>query len=240
MAQPTPGHHTTRLRHYLAALLRGGPAVAAEDCNPARQRRRPAGAARPWSPPSPAAAVAAAAEAAPAEEMIHMSDGDRYLFDLQGFVVLKQVVPQDVLRAANEALDRLEALAPPCGAGAVSTELTVAGDLPPPCVLGDERTESNLYISNILEGDIAAFSPFIDIPAVLGVVADTAGGAWRLNHTYSICRWGGGQTMLHGAGTPVNLKTSYRCENGQMISALTKAVFPLIDSDAESGCFACM
>ena len=99
---------------------------------------------------------------------------------------------------------------------------------------------------------------------MLGVIADTAGGSWRLNHTYSICRWcppsppthtlhltalgtelgsvrrAGGQTGLHGAGTPVSTKTSYRCDNGQMISALTKAVFPLLDSDADTGCFACM
>ena len=38
----------------------------------------------------------------------------------------------------------------------------------------------------------------------------------------------------------MNPKTSYRCENGRMWSALTKAVFPLLDSDAKSGCFACV
>ena len=38
----------------------------------------------------------------------------------------------------------------------------------------------------------------------------------------------------------MSTKTSYRCDNGQMISALTKAVFPLLDSDADTGCFACM
>lgn len=168
-------------------------------------------------------------------EVVHMSEEDTYMFDLQGFIVLRQVVPQHVIQAANRALDRLEQLAPPCGTGS-----SAAGDLPVPCVLGDERTQSNLYISNVLEGDLCAFAPFIDVPEVLGVIADTAGGSWRLNHTYSICRWGGGQTMLHGAGTPVNLKTSYRCENGQIISSLTKAVFPLLDSDANSGCFACM
>eukprot|EP01044_Picomonas_judraskeda_P018004 COSAG03_NODE_3489_length_1985_cov_662.415164_1_plen_106_part_10 len=97
--------------------------------------------------------VRVAVAAAPAvPEIVHMSDEDQYMFDLQGFVVLRQVVPQDVIRKANEALDRLEALAPPCGTGSTSGAQTAAGGLPPPCVLGDQRTESNLYISNVLEG----------------------------------------------------------------------------------------
>ena len=169
-----------------------------------------------------------------------MTPEQTYMFDLQGFVVLRNVVPPAAIANANAALDRFEELAPPVGSGAVANDSTSAGDLPHPCVLGDERTDSNLYISNILEGDLAAFTPFMDIPQVLGVIQDTAGGPWRLNHTYSICRWGGGQTSLHGAGTPVSLKTSFRYDNGRIYSALTKAVFPLLDSDEDSGCFACI
>lgn len=152
-----------------------------------------------------------------------MNDEHIYLFDLQGYVVLKGVVPSDIVDAANRALDRFEEMAP--------------DDYPPPLQLGAERTASNLYISNILEGD-SAFRPFIDLPPVIDVVSTVTGGPYRLNHTYAIYRWGGGYTGLHMHGTPVLPKCQYRCHNGQMLSTLTKAVFPMADARAEDGCFA--
>ena len=233
------GVSSRRLRHHLEALSGSCDARRQRPQSPRVLHEQPGS----WGDDGSTdvrVGWAGAAAAPPAPKVVHMSEEDTYMFDLQGCVVLRQVVSHDVIQAANQALDRLEELAPPCGTGSTESAGPAAGGLPYPCVLGDERTESNLYISNVLEGDLSAFAPFIDIPEVIGVIADTAGGSWRLNHTYSICRWGGGQTHLHGAGTPVNLKTSYRCENGQIVSSLTKAVFPLLDSHADSGCFACM
>ena len=97
-----------------------------------------------------------------------MKDEQIYLFDLQGYIVLKGVVPADVLAAANAALDRFEQMDP--------------ADYPPPLQLGDRRTDNNLFISNILEGD-AAFRPLIDLPDVVDVVSTVTGGPYRLNHT---------------------------------------------------------
>ena len=152
-----------------------------------------------------------------------MNDEQKYLFDLQGYLVLNSVVPAPVIAACNEVLDRLEPMAPE--------------DFPDPLVLGSEKTEENLYISNILEAD-PAFAPLIDLPQVLEVVEAVTGGPYRLNHTYTIYRWGGGYTRMHMHGTPIIPKCQYHCRNGQMVSTLTKAVFPLIDCAAEDGCFA--
>ena len=38
-----------------------------------------------------------------------MTDEEKYLFDLQGYVVLKNVVPQELVDGCNEALDRYDA-----------------------------------------------------------------------------------------------------------------------------------
>ena len=167
-----------RLRHQLDALSPGLPSTA-----PARTTAR---AERPV--PDPAVAVGAPkfAEVPAVAELVHMTEAEKYLFDLQGFVVLRQVVPPECIRAANAALDRFEALAPPVGTGGTDAASTAAGGLPAPCVLGDVRTESNLYISNVLEGDPAAFAPFMEVPEVLGVISDTAGGSWRLNHVVRV------------------------------------------------------
>ena len=68
-----------------------------------------------------------------------MTDEQKYLFDLQGFIVLKSVIPQSVIDACNTVLDAYENMPP--------------DDYPPPLCLGTQRTEKELYISNILEAD---------------------------------------------------------------------------------------
>ena len=152
-----------------------------------------------------------------------MTDEQKYLFDLQGFIVLKGVVPQTVIASCNDVLDRYEQMPPE--------------DYPPPLCLGTQRTEKELYISNILEAD-SVFNTLIDLPAVLDVVQGVTGGPYRLNHTYTIYRWGGGYTGLHMHGTPIIPKCQYHCRNGEMVSTLTKAVFPMLDCDVADGCFA--
>ncbi len=152
-----------------------------------------------------------------------MTDEQKYLFDLQGFIVLKDVVPQEIVAACNTVLDRYETLP--------------VESYPSPLCLGTERTERELYISNILEAD-SVFNALIDIPAVLDVVSGVTGGPYRLNHTYTIYRWGSGYTGLHMHGTPLIPKCQYHCKNGEMVSTLTKAVFPMLDCSVEDGCFA--
>jgi hypothetical protein len=105
-----------------------------------------------------------------------MTDEQKYVFDLNGYIVLQNVVPCEVVDACHSALDRFEEMAP--------------NEFPEPLCLGKPKTAQELYISNILEGD-PAFIPLIDVPEVLDVVEAVAGGPYRLNHTYTIYRWGG-------------------------------------------------
>ena len=89
-----------------------------------------------------------------------MNDEQKYLFDLNGYLVLEQAVPPEVVRDCNRVLDRLETMDP--------------ADFPEPLVLGTEKTAENLYISNILEAD-PVFAPLIDLPEVLDVVETVTG-----------------------------------------------------------------
>lgn len=152
-----------------------------------------------------------------------MTQEQQYLFDLQGYIVLEQIVPPEMVAACNAALDRFETMEP--------------ADYPPPLVLGQERSPENLYISNIIEGDDALI-PLMELPELLDAVECVTGGPYRLNHTYTIYRWGGGYTGMHMHGTPILPKCQYHCRNGQMVSTLTKAVFPMLDCGPEDGCFA--
>jgi ectoine hydroxylase-related dioxygenase (phytanoyl-CoA dioxygenase family) len=152
-----------------------------------------------------------------------LTEQQKYLFDLQGYVVLKNVVPPKVVEACNRVLDLFENMPPE--------------EFPPPLVLGTPKTKEELYIANILES-APAFIPLIDIPEVLSIIEGVTGGPYRLNHTYTIYRWKDGYTQMHMHGTPIISKCQYHCRNGQMVSTLTKAVFPMIDCDIDDGCFA--
>ncbi len=159
----------------------------------------------------------------PATDKKIMTEEQKYLFDLQGYLVLKAVVPQRVITACNAVLDTYQDMPPSA--------------YPDPLCLGTERSAQELYISNILEAD-SIFNVLIDIPEVLDVIAGVTGGPYRLNHTYTIYRWGGGYTGLHMHGTPIIPKCQYHCKNGEIVSTLTKVVFPMLACDVRDGCFA--
>ncbi len=152
-----------------------------------------------------------------------MTEEQKYLFDLQGYVILENVLPPSYIEECNAVLDRIEALGP--------------DDYPEGVIQSKPRTESELYISNIVEAD-PLFHRLIDVPEVIDLIREVSLGLFRLNHAYGIYHWGKGYTYLHMAGTPIHPKASYMCQNGQIFSVLTKAAFPVQNHDVEDGCFA--
>ncbi len=138
-----------------------------------------------------------------------MTGEQKYLFDLQGFIVLKDVIPQEVIESCNAVLDEYENMNP--------------NDYPEPLCLGTERTERELYISNILEAD-SVFNALVDIPEVLDVVEGVTGGPYRLNHTYTISISMGWRLYAvytcteNPVLTPIIPKCQYHCKNGEMVN----------------------
>jgi ectoine hydroxylase-related dioxygenase (phytanoyl-CoA dioxygenase family) len=151
-----------------------------------------------------------------------MDDTQRYLFDLQGYVVLENVVPPATIERLRLLLDDLERRS--------------AETLPKHVVASKPRTAQELYYSNVVEAD-PAFHDLIDVPEVIDVVREVSLGMFRLNHVYAIYHWQGAITPPHMAGTPIHPKASYVAKAGQMFSLLTKAVFPIANHDVEDGCF---
>ena len=152
-----------------------------------------------------------------------MTDEQRYLFDLQGYLVLKNVVPPETVAAVNAVLDRFEAMD--------------EDELPRGVSHGKPRTSEELYLANMVEGD-RIFHPFIDHPDVIPIISEITLGLYRLNHCYAIYRHGGGYTYMHMQNTPMHPKATYHCLNGEMFSLTSKAVFPMLNHNAEDGCFA--
>jgi len=152
-----------------------------------------------------------------------MDARQKYLFDLHGYVVLRGVLSTDQVAALNAACAEIEAGVP--------------DRLPGGVALGKPVENGELYISNIAEGG-PAFEDLIDLEPVVDIVRGTSPWQFRLNHTNLTTRHGEGHTYMHMGGTPVHPKGMYVCQNGQIGSTLTKAVFPLAGTRIEDGCFA--
>lgn len=151
-----------------------------------------------------------------------MDDTQRYLFDLQGYLVLRQVVPKETIEACNRVLDVIEQCPPE--------------KYPKGVCLGKPRTASELYVSNIVEAD-PAFHQLVDIPDIIDIIKEVSLGLFRLNHTYVTYRWSGGYTYMHMGGAPLHPKATYMCHGNQMFSLTTKVVFPIQNNGVEDGCF---
>jgi len=159
-----------------------------------------------------------------------MNDEQKYLFDLKGYIVCKNVVPIEIIDSTRKLIDQLLEMDPK--------------DHTPPVRRLSENVETEnpnakrWGIGNILEAD-SAFHYFVDIPEVIDIIENISGDTYRLNHTYSLQSKGSGvYTSFHFNGTPLVPPASYRYHNGQIISTLTKAVFPLLDCYEDDGCFA--
>jgi ectoine hydroxylase-related dioxygenase (phytanoyl-CoA dioxygenase family) len=153
-----------------------------------------------------------------------MDELSRYLFDLQGFVVLRNVLPQPLVRRLELSLDALDAA-------------EARGELPAHVAASKPRSAEELYLSNIVEAG-PEFEALIDVSPVIDVIREVSLGLFRLNHTYSIHHFKNAMTPLHMAGTPIHPKAHYEARNGQIFSTLTKAVFPIANHAVEDGCFA--
>ena len=148
------------------------------------------------------------------------TDDNKYLFDLNGYIVIKNYFDQKKISRMRSTLQYLETL----------------NEYPYPVTHGKPRTQEELYLSNIAEYD-NDFKSIICDPGILEVIDKTTMGYYRFNHSYSISHWAGGSTHLHMGGYPIHPKATYQVKNGDIFSSLTKAVIPLDNHNVEDGCF---
>ena len=154
-----------------------------------------------------------------------MNDKQKYLFDLQGYIVLKNVVPENIIQSVEKLTrDLLNG-----SSSSLSNPVTIRDY---------DDNNNNKRICNIVEAD-PAFQYFVDIPEVIDIFQEISGDTYRLNHTYGQFWNGtGNYTTFHFHGTPLVPQASYRYHNDRIVSTLTKAVFPLLDCHQDDGCFA--
>ena len=161
---------------------------------------------------------------------------DRYLFDLNGYLVLKKILPPPFLAAMNDSIDRLEALSDPevearnlarkYQQGSVYAQVGPA----PQQGLAD-------YSGNILPCG-GPFEELIDWPATLPFLEETIGLSFRLDAASFMSRHGGGGFVFHHGYAEMLPYSEYAFEQDVFRCASIKISYALTDVGEEDGCFA--
>lgn len=167
-----------------------------------------------------------------------MNEHERYLFDLNGYVVLRGVVDPADVAAANALFDE------------------IARDLPPQHQIhtGFPRT-AKFTNSNATTGPVDVFTKELlewgDAirrlavhPSVRAYLTPLLGAKYRLDHCYAIMMRPdhphAGVQNLHNGGRPFEPGFRYEVKDGAFDVGLVTVTFPLVDEVDGRGGFCCI
>ena len=166
-----------------------------------------------------------------------MTQEERYLFDLHGYLVLRGVLSSDIHRRLNETIDYLETL---------NDNQTAA--------LGAERkyrASDNVYAQTGVpsEGGLGdydcqvlryggPFEELIDLPQTLQYIEEMIGEPVRLDAASFMSRNSGGAFRFHHGYAELLPYSEYAFRDGAFKCVSVKIGYALTDVDVEDGCFA--
>lgn len=163
-----------------------------------------------------------------------MNEREKYLFDLQGYIVLEDVLSAAQLAACNDAID---AHLPDIRRRSGDHLLSGGAD-----ALKGEQGRGD--IGGMLSwpqphGEI--WRDLLVHPRVVEVLREILDDGFRLDHLYGILMTAGTEGhVLHGGGHTANPTHYYRFRNGQMRCGLTVVSYVLTDQGPGDGGFACV
>jgi ectoine hydroxylase-related dioxygenase (phytanoyl-CoA dioxygenase family) len=162
-----------------------------------------------------------------------MNDKERFLFDLNGYLLLEDVLPAEDVAAANEAIDRHSHLVQQRGPGLAHTSSVLNG-----------TTGKARFARNPLGFDRPWCEPFrkmLTHPQVVDVFNEILGPGFRLDHGPLLIQMVQGTEghWLHG-GLSFDHSRYHRFEHGKIRCGLSVAAFQLTDVRPGDGGFICV
>ena len=150
---------------------------------------------------------------------------DQYLFDLQGVLLIEDVLSTDEVATLNRLLDEQ--------------------DLPEPGLASEEMDFGQGGSGPEGPGFLEWGRPFCDLldhPRIMPTLRLILGDGFRIDHVYGIHMRRGTEGLdLHGGATPVYSPSEYYYfRDGRMYSGLTVVSWNLADTGPDHGGFLCM
>ncbi|MEL6458225.1 MAG: phytanoyl-CoA dioxygenase family protein [Cyanobacteria bacterium J06621_15] len=142
---------------------------------------------------------------------------ERYLFDLQGFLVVENALSDNEILALKEIVNKQVAIE-------------------------NQPSASKLRFDSLLSWG-KPFLNLIDNPRITPYLSEFLGGKFRLDHDYiHLIRQGLGPIgcNLHGGGTPYDPTQYYSFRNGRIYNGLLAVAYELNDVHPGDGGFACI
>ena len=166
---------------------------------------------------------------------VGMTEEQRYLFDVHGYLVLRGVLPADLVRRMNQIIDMLESL---------SDEQVAERQLPRAYRSRDlyakigEPAENGLgdYDCKILPAG-GPFEELIDWPQALPVIEPMIGEPCRLDAASFMSRNSRGAFKFHHGYAELLPYSEYAFANGRFQCVSVKVGYALTDVGVEDGCF---
>ena len=166
-----------------------------------------------------------------------MTPEEKYLFDLQGYLVLPEVLSPDMLRRLNSAIDSLEGLSGDKAASLgverkyrASDNVYAKAGHPPEGSLGDYDCEILRYGG--------PFEELIDWPRTLSHIEEMIGEPCRLDAASFMSRNSKGAFRFHHGYAELLPYSEYAFQDGEFKCVSVKISYALTDVGVEGGCFA--
>lgn len=163
-----------------------------------------------------------------------MNDYEKYLFDLNGYLVVEDALTPEEVRACNEAIehsrDRIRIRPEEQSLSGGSTAL--------------KGRHGRGDLGGMLTWPKPWCQPFRDLlahPKIVPYLLEVLRDGFRLDHVYGIVMEAGAEGhVLHGGGATDDLTHFYQFHNGRMRCGLTVVSWALTDCGPGEGGFACI
>ena len=165
-----------------------------------------------------------------------MTPEERYLFDLQGYLILRQVLPADLVQRLNDAVDRLESLSDDQVAELGVPRKYTRGSVYATVGAPSGRGPGDYTCAILKYGE--PFEQLVDWPVILPYVEEMIGDPCRLDAVSFMSRHRGGGFKFHHGYAELLPYSEYAFEDGRFRCVSVKISYALTDVGREDGCFA--
>ncbi|MBI4551496.1 MAG: phytanoyl-CoA dioxygenase family protein [Candidatus Latescibacteria bacterium] len=165
-----------------------------------------------------------------------MTEHERYLFDLRGYLVVEDALSPDDVAAANDALDRhWDRVIPRAREYSLSGKSTA--------LHGEKgRLECHFNLLSLERPSCEPFRRMLAHPTIIPYLNELLGSGFRLDHGPGLIAMERGCEghVLHGGGEPYDPSQFYVYKNGRMFNGLTVVSWQLTDVHPGDGGFCCI
>jgi len=170
-----------------------------------------------------------------------MTDEERYLFDLMGYLVVPNVLTALEIQELNSIIDRLGDWEERTGSRHVHTGMDEEHVSQ---AFHDPRAGLVEWFSGLMLEWGDGIRQLVGHDRIFPYIKELLGNAARLDHQYAVlqrrCQKIEGTLALHGGGTPPSPHEYYRYQNGEFFNGLTVFSFALTDVPLGAGGFGCL